>query len=113
VYLLHFERSECDSDGLVYRVGLAERQVPHEEPVTRVVAAGHDVTAVARNPGKLTRQVRTVIAGLAAEPATQAAAAGPVHIPGQAARAIRDGGNLAPDRAVGKRTWEEFLSDRI
>ena len=38
------------------------------------VAAGHDVT---RNPGKLTRQVRTVIAGLAAEPATQAAAAGP------------------------------------
>ena len=22
-------------------------------------------------------------------------------------------GNLAPDRAVGKRTWEEFLSDRI
>ena len=77
MYLLHFERSECDSDGLVYRVGLAERQVPHEEPVTRVVAAGHDVTAVARNPGKLTRQVRTVIAGLAAEPATQAAAAGP------------------------------------
>jgi hypothetical protein len=41
------------------------------------VAAGHDVPAVARNPGKLTRQVRTVIVGLAAEPATQAAAAGP------------------------------------
>jgi putative NADH-flavin reductase len=34
------------------------------------VAAGHDVTAVARNPGKLTRQVRTVTADLAAvEPA--------------------------------------------
>ena len=30
------------------------------------VAAGHDVTAVARNPGKLTRQVRTVTADLAA-----------------------------------------------
>src|SRR5262249_6428035 len=29
----------------------------------------------------------------------------PVHIPGQAARAIRAGANLAPDRAVGKRTW--------
>jgi uncharacterized protein YbjT (DUF2867 family) len=37
----------------------------------------------------------------------------PVRIPGQAARAIRAGGNLAPDRAVGKRTWEEFLADRI
>jgi putative NADH-flavin reductase len=29
------------------------------------VAAGHDVTSVARNPGKLTRQVRTVTADLA------------------------------------------------
>jgi uncharacterized protein YbjT (DUF2867 family) len=37
----------------------------------------------------------------------------PVHIPGQAARALRAGVNLAPDRAVGKRTWEEFLADRI
>jgi uncharacterized protein YbjT (DUF2867 family) len=37
----------------------------------------------------------------------------PVHIPGQAATAIRAGANLAPDRAVGKRTWEEFLADRI
>jgi hypothetical protein len=36
----------------------------------------------------------------------------PVHIPGQAARALRAGANLAPDRAVGKRTWEEFLADR-
>ena len=37
----------------------------------------------------------------------------PVHIPGQAARALRSGANLAPDRAVGKRTWEQFLADRI
>jgi hypothetical protein len=37
----------------------------------------------------------------------------PVRIPGQAARALRAGANLAPDRAVGKRTWEEFLADRI
>ena len=37
----------------------------------------------------------------------------PVHIPGQAAGALRAGANLAPDRAVGKRTWEEFLADRI
>jgi uncharacterized protein YbjT (DUF2867 family) len=34
-------------------------------------------------------------------------------IPGKAARAIRDGANLAPDRAVGRRTWEEFLAERV
>jgi uncharacterized protein YbjT (DUF2867 family) len=37
----------------------------------------------------------------------------PVHIPGQAAKAVRAGANLAPDRAVGKRTWQQFLADRI
>ena len=37
----------------------------------------------------------------------------PVHIPGAAARAIRAGANLAPDRAVGRVTWEEFLAERI
>ena len=36
----------------------------------------------------------------------------PVHIPGQAARALRAGANLAPDRAAGQRTWEEFLASR-
>jgi uncharacterized protein YbjT (DUF2867 family) len=35
----------------------------------------------------------------------------PVRIPGEAARAIRSGANLAPDRAVGRRTWEEFLAE--
>jgi hypothetical protein len=34
-------------------------------------------------------------------------------VPGAAARAIRDGANLAPDRAVGVRTWEEFLAERV
>jgi uncharacterized protein YbjT (DUF2867 family) len=37
----------------------------------------------------------------------------PVRLPGKAARAFRDGANLAPDRAVGRRTWEEFLADRV
>ena len=37
----------------------------------------------------------------------------PVRLPGRAARAMRAGANLAPDRAVGHRTWEEFLADRI
>ncbi len=37
----------------------------------------------------------------------------PVRMPGKAARAIRAGANLAPDRAVGRRTWEEFLAERV
>jgi len=37
----------------------------------------------------------------------------PVQIPGQAARVLRAGTNLAPDRAVGMRTWEQFPADRI
>jgi uncharacterized protein YbjT (DUF2867 family) len=37
----------------------------------------------------------------------------PMPVPGQAARAIRDGANLAPDRAVGHRTWEDFLAERV
>jgi len=37
----------------------------------------------------------------------------PVRFPGQAASAIRAGANLAPDRAVGRRTWEAFLADRV
>jgi uncharacterized protein YbjT (DUF2867 family) len=37
----------------------------------------------------------------------------PVWMPGKAARAFRDGANLAPDRAVGRRTWEEFLAARV
>ena len=37
----------------------------------------------------------------------------PVRLPGRAARAVRAGANLAPDRAVGHRTWEGFLADRV
>jgi uncharacterized protein YbjT (DUF2867 family) len=37
----------------------------------------------------------------------------PLWLPGQAARAIRAGANLAPDRAVGRRTWEDFLAARV
>jgi uncharacterized protein YbjT (DUF2867 family) len=37
----------------------------------------------------------------------------PVRLPGNAARALRAGANLAPDRAVGRRTWEDFLADRL
>jgi hypothetical protein len=36
-----------------------------------------------------------------------------IRLPGQAARAIRAGANLAPNRAGGRRTWEDFLSGRL
>jgi len=34
-----------------------------------------------------------------------------VRVPGKAAAAHRAGANLAPDRAVGRRTWEDFLAE--
>ena len=37
----------------------------------------------------------------------------PVRLPGKAARAVRAGANLAPERAVGHRTWEDFLAERV
>jgi uncharacterized protein YbjT (DUF2867 family) len=35
----------------------------------------------------------------------------PAPMPGKAARAVRTGANLSPDRAVGRRTWEDFLAE--
>lgn len=37
----------------------------------------------------------------------------PVRLPGRAAKAVREGANLTPEHAVGKRTWEEFLAEQI
>ena len=37
----------------------------------------------------------------------------PVALPGKAARAVRDGANLAPGHAVGHRTWEAFLAEHV
>jgi uncharacterized protein YbjT (DUF2867 family) len=37
----------------------------------------------------------------------------PLRTPGRAARAVRAGANLAPDQAVGRHTWEEFLAERV
>jgi uncharacterized protein YbjT (DUF2867 family) len=36
-----------------------------------------------------------------------------IRLPGQAARSVRAGANLAPDRAVGRVRWEDFLADRV
>ncbi len=37
----------------------------------------------------------------------------PVRLPGKAARAYREGANLAPEHAVGRVTWEDFLAMRL
>jgi len=37
----------------------------------------------------------------------------PVWLPGKAARAVRAGANLALEQAVGHRTWEDFLAERV
>ena len=37
----------------------------------------------------------------------------PVHLPGKAGRAYRAGENLSIDGAVGRRTWEDFLAERL
>jgi uncharacterized protein YbjT (DUF2867 family) len=36
-----------------------------------------------------------------------------MRLPGRAAQALRNGANLALDQAVGQRTWEAFLADRV
>ena len=37
----------------------------------------------------------------------------PVWLPGKSAREFRTGANLAPEQAVGRRTWEEFLAENL
>jgi uncharacterized protein YbjT (DUF2867 family) len=37
----------------------------------------------------------------------------PVRLPGAVFASYRRGGHLAPDRAVGRRTWEEFLAEHV
>lgn len=36
-----------------------------------------------------------------------------LRMPGKAAGAFRAGANLAPNRAVGRKTWEQFLTERV
>jgi uncharacterized protein YbjT (DUF2867 family) len=37
----------------------------------------------------------------------------PVRLPGATFAGYRRGGHLAPDRAVGRRTWEQFLAEQV
>jgi uncharacterized protein YbjT (DUF2867 family) len=36
-----------------------------------------------------------------------------VNLPGEAARALREGANVTPGRAAGRRTWEDFLAEHL
>jgi uncharacterized protein YbjT (DUF2867 family) len=36
----------------------------------------------------------------------------PARMPGKAARAVREGANLNPNRTVGRRTWQQYLDER-
>jgi hypothetical protein len=36
-----------------------------------------------------------------------------VHLPGPVFAGYRQGGHLAPDHAVGHRTWEQFLAEDL
>ncbi|MGH3505731.1 MAG: hypothetical protein ACRDO2_00855 [Nocardioidaceae bacterium] len=36
-----------------------------------------------------------------------------MRVPGKAAAAYRAGANLAPERSVGRRTWEAFLAEQV
>jgi uncharacterized protein YbjT (DUF2867 family) len=42
-----------------------------------------------------------------------AAAARPVRLPGGAARAVREGALLGSGARLGRRTWEDFLAERV
>jgi uncharacterized protein YbjT (DUF2867 family) len=37
----------------------------------------------------------------------------PIRLPGRAAAALRNGANLAPDRAVGQQSWDDFLAKQL
>ena len=62
------------------------------------------------SPGRACTRWATCCAPTCAPAASTGRCPGPA--PGKAARAFRAGANLAPDHAVGRRTWEEFLERR-
>ena len=37
----------------------------------------------------------------------------PLRLPGRVFAGYLQGGHLAPDRAVGRRTWEQFLAEEV
>jgi hypothetical protein len=61
------------------------------------------------------QRVEVAVSGCGEEGINECGLAEPVCLLGRVLllRAFRAGANLAPDRAVGLRTWEEFLADRV
>ena len=67
--------------------------------VPRLRDAGGDIRVLSRHRPEVTEGIEYVMLL-------------PVWLPGKAAAAIRAGANLAPERAVGRRTWDDFLAER-
>jgi nucleoside-diphosphate-sugar epimerase len=83
--------------------------------VPRLLDAGHDVRVLSRRAREPGAGVELVTGDLATGEGIDAAVEGAeiiVHS-GKAAGAFRAGANLAPDRAVGRRIWEDFLAARV
>jgi nucleoside-diphosphate-sugar epimerase len=83
--------------------------------VARLRDAGRDVRALGRRSREDRQGIELVTGDLATDEGIDAAVEGAeiiVHS-GKAAGAFRAGANLAPDRAVGRRIWEDFLAARV
>jgi putative NADH-flavin reductase len=81
------------------------------ELLEQAVAAGHDITAVVRNPGKLSRRVRTVTADLAApDPAAleSAIAGADAVLSGLGPHSNADAGIASPGHAADHRGDEDY-----
>jgi len=86
--------------------------------VPRLRDAGRQVRVLSRSPHESGEGIEFVTGDLATGDGIERAVEGaevivPVRAPGKAGRAFLAGANLCPARAVGERTWEEFLSERV
>ncbi|MEP6648776.1 MAG: NAD-dependent epimerase/dehydratase family protein [Lapillicoccus sp.] len=86
--------------------------------VSRLRDAGREVRVLSRHRADLGDGVDVVESDLTSGSYGFLRATGrrrlllPVRLRGRAARAIRDGVNLAPDHADGRQTWDDFLAQR-
>ena len=118
-------RTRDEEDGIEYLTGdLAtdkgiEAAVDGAETIVHCAGTAKGDAEKARNLVRATGRAGTRVYGMAELVRGYLRARGkrrlivPVRMPGRAARAIRAGANLAPGRAVGHRTWEDFLAERV
>ena len=98
-----FRIQPIDADEVAARlVELTLRELTLREPAGRVPDMGgprvYGAADLLRGYLRASRRRRLIV---------------PVWLPGKAARVFRAGANLAPEQAVGRRTWEEFLAERL